>query len=315
MNRQKIILLGTIFVLTVTYVFQLIFSANGKVKEITSKQSPDFISIENKSGTIELFNRDDEWFTKNNLPVKSEAAEKISGAVSNIKIIDVVSKTNSETELSKYGLSSPITVSAFAGGTQVQQISIGKTSTTGYQTYIKINGKKEIFLASGNLNSYFEVSQNDLLDTTLYSVTPDEMYEIRLSKARKGEPERTVFSAEKSGEIANFEWAVTETDGRIFAPEQFDAQKFHSWLDSISELNADEWVEDFSSLDELENSGFEETRVVFKAAEKEITVSFFENSTVPQKTVFCTCSENNFPCVISEETFAKFNVTLSDFEK
>ena len=202
MSKRKIFLISSILILAVTYIFQLTFSAAGKIKEIKIKEIPDSILIENKKEKIELTKLDGNWFTNDKLPVKKDT-------VSNIKVIDTVSKSNSEIEFSKYGLSEPVIVSLFFNKKPIQKILVGKTSSTGNQTYIKIDGKKEIYLATGNLNSIFGVTQNELLDMTLYSVKENEVFKVQLLE---GAENHNIFTAEKSGEIASFNWKITKAD-------------------------------------------------------------------------------------------------------
>ena len=54
------------------------------------------------------------------------------------------------------------------------------------------------------------------------------------------------------------------------------------------------------------------TTLIINAADKEIKITLFDNGETDSKAV-CICSENNFPCRISDDDLAKFNVTLNDF--
>ncbi|MGN0739401.1 MAG: DUF4340 domain-containing protein [Treponema sp.] len=308
MSKRKIFLISAILILAVTYIFQLAFSAAGKIKEIKIKEIPDSILIENKKEKIELSKLDGSWFTEDKLPVKTDAVNYIIDTVSNIKIIDTVSKSNSESELAKYGLTEPVTVSSFFNKKQIQKILLGKTSTTGNQTYIKIDGKKEIYLAAGNLNSIFGVTQNELLDMTLYSVKENEVFKVQLLE---GADNRNIFTAEKSGEIANFNWKITKTDDADYDLSKFNPEKFQSWINSLLELKAQDWIEDWQDFSSLEKNN-SSTTLIINAADKEIKINIFDNDEEESKAV-CICSENNFPCRISDEDLAKFKVTLDDF--
>ena len=53
MSKRKIFLISSILILAVTYIFQLTFSAAGKIKEIKIKEIPDSILIENKKEKIQ----------------------------------------------------------------------------------------------------------------------------------------------------------------------------------------------------------------------------------------------------------------------
>lgn len=308
MSKRKIFLISSILILAVTYIFQLTFSAAGKIKEIKIKEIPDSILIENKKEKIELTKLDGNWFTNDKLPVKKDAANYIIDTVSNIKVIDTVSKSNSEIEFSKYGLSEPVIVSLFFNKKPIQKILVGKTSSTENQTYIKIDGKKEIYLATGNLNSIFGVTQNELLDMTLYSVKENEVFKVQLLE---GAENHNIFTAEKSGEIASFNWKITKADDASYDLTKFNPEKFQNWINSLLELKAQDWLEDWQDFASLEKDN-SSTTLIINAADKEIKITLFDNGETDSKAV-CICSENNFPCRISDDDLAKFNVTLNDF--
>lgn len=287
MNRRKIILLSLIAILSVTYIFQIVFSTSGKIKSFALKEKPDQIIIQNKSGLIELNKSNDLWLLSGDKPAKESGSKYIEDFISDIKTVDTVSKKSEQEQLDKYGLSNPITITASKGNKTLLKVLVGKTASTKNQTYIMFEGKKEIYLASGNFNSVFEISENELLDMTLYSVSENEVYKIQIY----GIENKLEFEAEKAGENANFAWKVTKGSAD-FTDDKIDQTKFAEWIKSISELKAENWADSF----EMEK---ENHKVVLYAGEKTITVKLYYISAAKENPVLCLCSENNFPAEIS----------------
>lgn len=303
MTRKKIVLLSCVFVLFVVYIFQLIFSDKGKIKELSTKEKPNIVVIQNNTETIEIIKNENEWSLANKVPAKNDLAEYLSSACTNLKIIETVSKKSSDDELIKYGLDKPIVVTAFNEQKQIQKLLIGKEAMTQNQCYVQIEGKKEVYLVSENLNSLFGITQKELLDLTLYSVKTDDVYKVQVESGNEN------FSIEKAGEIADYKWNIVKSnDGAKDVSAKLDSQKFQTWVNTIIELNVESWVEDFNSIDSvLKNQPT--LKVVLGAAGKDIIVRFFKTDNL----VICACSENDFPCVVSIDDFNKFNVVLSDF--
>ncbi|MCR5614100.1 DUF4340 domain-containing protein [Treponema sp.] len=292
MQKRKSILLAVIAALSVVYIFQIIFSAKGKVKELKTKIPADKILISNTSGDIELIKRYGAWYTQNGITVKADAAKYIDDTLSTIKILDTVSLSKSEDEQKKYGLTNPITITTFAQNKKLRTLYIGKTSTTGNQTYIQFDDKKEIYLASGNMNSLFSITQNDLFDMTLYSVKESEIYKIQFS-----DNQGKNFTAEKTGAHTDIEWEVTQSsDGDI--QERFNSAEFIEWIKSIVELKAESWIEDLDAADAILKTEPAFTLTI-GAAGCDIRIALYADT--EDDFTICLCSENNFPCRIKKE--------------
>ena len=209
MTKRKIFLLSLIGVLAVTYIFQLIFASRGKITEIKVKGEIAKIEITNKEEKLDLTKNEDSWLISENLPAKAELIQTLSSTLSSIKVIDSIKKNPSPADFEKYGLTSGITVEGYsADSKKLVKLLIGKTSTTGNQTYIQLNDSKEILLVSLNLNDYFSITEKQLLDMTLYTTNANDIYKIAVTYSPSG-----AFTAEKAGEMADFKWNVIYTPG------------------------------------------------------------------------------------------------------
>lgn len=307
MTKRKIFLLSLIAVLAVTYVFQLVFSAKGKIQELTVKEEIASVKIAKNDLTVSLNKNEDGYFIDEKLPAKQEAVKYIYDSISSVKVIDVISKNPSESDFERYGLLTPVTVTASSKDNKtLRSITVGKTSTTGNQTYIQIDGKKEICLVSGNLNSAFSASKDELLDYILYKVNADEIYKIQVKYSTFG-----TFTAEKAGESADFKWNITQTDNDI-DKDKFNSDKFAQWVSSITELRAEKWMTDFN----VQDSSLDSSRyfsIIISAAGKDIHVDLYQIKADLGSEKLCICSENEFLCTIAAEDVHRIIPELSTF--
>lgn len=303
MSSRKITLLSLIGILLTIYILQLTFDTKGKIKEIKPKTPVSKIEIINSKENIILEKKNNDWIVNSVHPANTDIADYVLASLDDIKIIDTVSKSGKKEDLQKYGFDKSISVSGYSfTGDLVQKISIGKTSTTGNQTYIQIGNKKEIYLVSGNLIIPFNLTEKDFLDYTLYSFKFNEVYKIEKFNGEIAE-KNLEFAVEKTGEVAESKWNSSTLN--------INGAKIEEWLKSIESISAAEWIEDFENFDINSEPQFS---FIISAAGRDIELKFFNvknHSGLP----VCICSEsNNFPCYISPASAEKFNITISDLQ-
>lgn len=167
MKTRKIILLTSIAVLSAVYIFQLIFTSGSKINYVTLKTPVESILIEQPEtqDIVVRKNSSDSYLINEEIPADVTSAQTLFTEIASIKVVDTVAySVSDENELSRYGLhsSSALTVKAFVGGNVVRTLKIGKTTTTGSQVYVQIDGSADVVLATGALRSYFEKTIDDL---------------------------------------------------------------------------------------------------------------------------------------------------------
>ena len=76
----------------------------------------------------------------------------------------MISKSSGEDALERYGFtdSQKITVKVSDNGKEYLNLEIGKDAANGQQNYIRVNGKSEIYLASGALRQKCSVKTDEL---------------------------------------------------------------------------------------------------------------------------------------------------------
>lgn len=307
MTKRKIILLSSIFILLIIYIHQIIFSSKGKIKEIAPKEIPNIVLIQNSHEDIILKKDNGLWTVNNNIPSQTELSDYICKAATSIKIIDTVSKSNSEEELKKYGLDKPIKVTTKLNDKTIQTLLIGKAAQNNNQTYVKLEKKKEIYLVSGNLNSLFDITFNELQDMTLYSLNENELYKISVLH-NLDESDKEEFSIEKSGEISEYNWKVESCSNDKIDLTKFNPEKFQNWITSILELKATNWLEDFEQAKEITEAK-PDVKISIGAKGTDIILDLYKS----EDQIICICSENEFPCYISIDDWKKLNISINDF--
>ena len=83
-------------------------------------------------------------------------------SISAVKTLNVASRSDSAAALERYGLDQAIVIEAKLGSKTFQKILVGKESVSGSQAYVQLDGKKEIYLAQGNLRRDWTFSLDDL---------------------------------------------------------------------------------------------------------------------------------------------------------
>ena len=168
MSKQKIMLLSLIALFAVIYGIQLVTSGTNSVKTITVEQEIDAIKVtladsSNYVLTKKMAETDDEsvWIIDNGSLAKSGSADSMKNQLEEIK---VVSKISDIANANLYDLQSgkSILVEAMSDGAVVRTIRIGKLTDTMSQTYVEIDNDGSIVLISGDLQSIFDKTIQDI---------------------------------------------------------------------------------------------------------------------------------------------------------
>ena len=161
---RKLILAGSVAVLALIYIVQVIAGSRSSVKDFVIDKTFDTIEISSsENGNVSLKRYGDFWKV-NDEEADSAKAKSISDALISIKTLSVISKSSSEDAIERYGFtdSQKITVKVSDNGKEYLNLEIGKDAVGGQQNYIRINGKGEIYLASGALRQKCSVKAEDL---------------------------------------------------------------------------------------------------------------------------------------------------------
>ena len=161
---RKIILVSAVVLLALIYIVQVIAGSRSSVKDFVIDKTFDTIEISSsENGSVNLKRYGDFWKV-NDEEADSAKAKAISDSLISIKTLSVISKSSGEDALERYGFtdSQKITVKVGDNGKEYLNLEIGKDAANGQQNYIRVNGKSEIYLASGALRQKCSVKADEL---------------------------------------------------------------------------------------------------------------------------------------------------------
>ena len=161
---RKIILVSAVVLLALIYIVQVIAGSRSSVKDFVIDKTFDTIEISSsENGSVNLKRYGDFWKV-NDEEADSAKAKAISDSLISIKTLSVISKSSGEDALERYGFtdSQKITVKVSDNGKEYLNLEIGKDAANGQQNYIRVNGKSEIYLASGALRQKCSVKADEL---------------------------------------------------------------------------------------------------------------------------------------------------------
>ena len=296
MSKRKIILLTACVLLLGVYIAQLASSLRSSVKNKTLGAEPDKIRIENAGDVIELVKSDDGWTVgERRYKADTAAVDALVNAVKNIRVLDTVAQAGSDAVDERYEIDkeNAIVVRAYKGDELVRTLTIGKTSSTGSQSYLTLDGKKDICLVSGTLRDTFKKDVAALRSKVVYTVDTSDLTAVSESMGS------TVLSIVKSGDPA----AGTASGGAA----NVDAEKAANWAASLTRLNADSWLDDDFVLPPAS-----ESVTVITAGGKAITVSVYKEGDGDDAKYYGTCSETPYKFALSLYSAGKYLKTAAD---
>ena len=296
MSKRKIILLTACVLLLGIYIAQLASSLRSSVKNKTLGADPDKLTIENVGTLIELAKSDDGWTVgERRYKADTNGADALVDAVKNIRILDTVAQAGNDAVDERYEIdkANAIVVKAYKGNELVRTLTIGKTSSTGSQSYLTLDGKKDIYLVSGTLRDTFKKDVAALRSKSVYAVDSSGLTAVSESMGS------TVLSIVKSGDPA----AWTATGGAA----NVDAEKAASWAASLATLNADSWLDDDFIL-----PAASESVTVITAGGNAITVSVYKEGDGDEAKYYGTCSETPYKFALSLYSAGKYLKTAAD---
>ena len=296
MSKRKIILLTACILLLGIYIAQLASSLRSSVKNKTLGADPDKLTIENASAVIELAKSDDGWTVgERRYKADTNTVDALVNAVKNIRVLDTVAQAGSDAVDERYEIdkTNAIVVKAYKGNELVRTLTIGKASSTGSQSYLTLDGKKDIYLVSGTLRDTFKKDVAALRSKVVYAVDTSDLTAVSESMGS------TVLSIVKSGDPAA--WTATGSTASV------DAEKAASWAASLTRLNADSWLDDDFVLPPAS-----ESVTVITAGGKAITVSVYKEGDGDDAKYYGTCSETPYKFSLSRYSAGKYLKTAAD---
>ena len=285
---RKIVLLALIPVLLCIYILQIITGNRNTVKYLTLTDEADAVLIAKSDGTeIKVFKEGDAWFVGDKkYPVDESTATSLIADISSLKILETVS--SSASDKARYGLDDDaVTASLYKDGKLLRTVAVGKTSSTAQQTYIIVDGGKDIVLSSGAITSDFAKSIDDIRSKNIYSLDI-----AKVTAATATTPSDGTVSVFRNSADSN--WLGG------------DSNKVSTWISNIVTLSAQSWANENIEIP-AEAAG----SVTLTADGKFIDVKVY--ATDDESKYICTCSETPYPFYLSSYSAEKYIKTAADF--
>ena len=196
-----------------------------------------------------------------------------------------------------------IVVTASLNGKVLRTIHIGKTSSTGGQTYVMFDDNQDVYLSAGNLKNTFAETIETIRSKIVYSVPKESVSKVTLKY-----PNQPVWTVSRSGQGTEISWAISGYDVEL------DSAKALDWFNSVATLATPVWCYD----DVQDIPGDKELDFVLESEGKTITL---EITKVPAMIeggadiYYGKCSETPYLFEIASYTVPKFLKKVEDISK
>lgn len=319
MLTRKVILLGAIAILLVTYILQLSLTGRNKVKTVSFADTPDSLLIvkgseaANPSNSWRLQYENSAWYAgEKKYSADSAAAQNMAETLKNIKLLGVIASAPGNAA-EKYGLgdSEKYTVTAFKDGKVLRTIVVGKDTASGGQSYIQVDGKSSVYLAEGSFHSLYGVNVDAVRSKDVYSLNAAEIMRVNVITqegsftAVKNMPQTNIAD----GDNAVAQEPVWEIAERTYGEDvEVDSSKIESWVNTISNLKAASWAADNESFTGKELIA----SVVIGAGAKEVSVQVYSIPEDSEGRYLCKSSTSQYPFYLTKYNTDRFNKTIGD---
>lgn len=306
MKPRKIILLSSCALLLIICILQGISKTKDTVKTFEFSETPDAISIQKTDGEIKLVLENEEWFVgEKKYPTLQSTVDSIIDDIKSVRALDKVGKANNQNMLDRYELNDgqKIVVTASLNGKVLRTIHIGKTSSTGGQTYVMFDDNQDVYLSAGNLKNTFAETIETIRSKIVYSVPKESVSKVTLKY-----PNQPVWTVSRSGQGTEISWAISGYDVEL------DSAKALDWFNSVATLATPVWCYD----DVKDIPGDKELDFVLESEGKTITL---EITKVPAMIeggadiYYGKCSETPYLFEIASYTVPKFLKKVEDISK
>lgn len=307
-NNRIIISIGIIAVLVLYLLLANKNRRNGDIPNLPAlKGSLDEIVISANNKQIKFAGKDGKWIINGEFPADNARLEAVEKSIKDIEITDLISKGQ---YYQKYDLNpeKAIKVVAKISGEVKRDILIGKAGSTSRNTYIKLSGSNNVYLASGNLAEVFSKDIDNFMDKQIHKFSRSDIeslelnYQGRIYFEQKKEAAKDDKKDKKNEPKAEtVKWISKDLSGAVL-----DEAKAGYLADAFAALKADSYPaknkKDLTSYICLVAGKVQGRNIEFRIHKKD------------GENYLCSSSESPYIFTINEWTAKKFFKKKSDFK-
>ena len=230
MNKKILLSLGAAIVL-LAYIFLRDYKPSGTPDLEKWEGEVTEMSVDRPSGSIQLKKKAGVWnISPGEYPADSAVVNGMIKKAKDLELIDVVS---GEKRYVRYDLvpEKQIRVELKKDGRAVRILFVGKKTSTGRQTYIRVEGIPGVLLADGTFQGEFEKKIDDIRDKEILRVTRDSVESFGINcggkklsfykkaeeaekkeKAEKGKDEKAPLNPKTSWVCRGYEGVALDTN-------------------------------------------------------------------------------------------------------
>lgn len=305
MKTRKLVLLIADAVLLAVCILQGVFAFHDTTKYFELKDTPDEILIDTpEEKGITVTKEDGKWFVaKQKYPADENIVNSFVDAMSSIRVLDKVGTTGNDAILEKYELndSRKTTVVVKKEGKVLRTIEIGKKAMSDTQSYITVDGGKDIYLATGNLADTFDTITSAIRSEQVMALNASEITGITVIDA-----EDNSWTVSRMGNGDDVVWNISGAEVEV------DSEKAATWFNSIANLRTKTWYGDNEKPD-----GTKVLTLKISYAFQTTTLDFYVLPLVEgsQQEYFAKCSETPYLFKVQNSVFEKYAKTAEDLAK
>lgn len=307
MKTRKLVLIIADALLLALCIVQGILKASDGAKHFDFKETPDEITITTPAETLSLTSADGEnWLASGKYSVNKSTIDNFIETSSSIRALNKVATAN-DSSLAKYELvdGKKISVEVRKAGKVLRSFEIGKAATSSSQAYVTIDGKKDIYLASGNLRGTFDATLNSIRTKTVWDFDTSTMDSLAVTKA-----DGTSWTLSRMGSGDDIAWNFSDSSIEL------DTSKAGTILNGAANLTASTWYDDSVKAADLGGQFYLSAKVGhdYKTASLEIykIPAADENSS---DKYYAVSSETPYTFEVAVYSVNKFDKTSEDLKK
>ncbi len=308
MKTRKLLLIIADVLLLAVCIIQFALSARDTTKYFTLKEKIDSMEIVTPTETISLFKEGEDWFIgEKKYPASISMVDSYIDAITSIRALDKVGSIASGNTAEKYELTDgkKITVTAKLGDKVLRTVEIGKTAVSSSQSYICIDGSKDVYLVSGGLRDTFDTSIAAARTTIVLSLDSTEITNVVIKDYSSDKS----WGVSRMGSGSDVAWNVSGAEEGY----ELDSGKAANWLNSFASLTTRDWYAEDAVLD-----GSKTLKATITCAYKDITVEFFALPKANENDLqqyYGICSETPYRFKVNETTVKQYLKNLDELSK